>query len=298
MGGSSVSGGTAADDDQSNGHSRRLMSTAEAERPTMRGHDQWVVVIGTAKDFFVEGDEVWGPCFPSERVPAVSISPNGRGSQHPSVSIGVPRCASPTTSAGRGRSTTRVIAFPEGLEWTDRWTQKTQPAAVIQVCGSSSMLATARVRRRPSPPPSSSRPMAASPSSHARSLGSPAPHQWQPCGGGGLGLHTILIDPRQPEAASWPSPPEACTAAMTAARPGRHGNKGIAGAIGCDGGVRPVRARSTAMPAIPDVLLRPEPRRAHRSDDRATNGTTSPRAFPRTSGSRWWPTPGSRAPPT
>jgi hypothetical protein len=156
-----------------------------------------IAAIGTAKGlFFVEGDEVRGPCFPSERVPSVAISPNGRV-----IAASVSEHWGPTVrlSDDFGRTWTehdeRVIAFPEGLEWTDRWTNKTQPAAVIQVwqivdAGDGVVYAGVE-------------PAALFKSTDGgksfelmRGLWDhPHRDQWQP-GGGGLGLHTILIDPR------------------------------------------------------------------------------------------------------
>jgi hypothetical protein len=159
-----------------------------------------IAAIGTMKGlFFVEDGELRGPYFADERVPAVSVTPEGRV-----IVASVSMHWGPTVrrSEDFGRTWTehdeRVIAFPEGLEWTDLWANKTQPAAVVQVWqivdtgpqGDDVVYA-------------GTEPAALFKSTDGgrsfelmRSLWD-HPHraQWYP-GGGGLGLHTILIDPR------------------------------------------------------------------------------------------------------
>jgi photosystem II stability/assembly factor-like uncharacterized protein len=144
-----------------------------------------VAAVGTAKGlFFIEGDEVRGPCFPSERFPSVSITSDGRV-----IAASVSEHWGPTVrqSDDFGKTWTehdeRVIAFPEGEAAVAQVWQLldagdgvvyagTEPAALFKSTNGGKSFELMRGL-----------------------WDHPHRVQWEP-GGGGLGLHTILIDPR------------------------------------------------------------------------------------------------------
>ena len=96
--------------------------------------------------------------------------------------------------------------------------------------------------------------------------------QWQP-GAGGMGLHTILLDPSNPSASSSPSPPPARSAPTTAARPGsRSTGPALAVHPRSQGRGRPLRPPHRACtPRRPNVLFMQKHWDVMRSDDAGDN---------------------------
>jgi photosystem II stability/assembly factor-like uncharacterized protein len=153
--------------------------------------------VGTAKGlFFLEDGEQRGPVFPGERIPAVAMAQDGTV-----VAASVSEHWGPTLriSDDFGHTWTehdeRAIAFPPGLEWTDHGRNETKPASVVQVW----QLVIA---------PSGDIYAGTEPAALFKSTDGGRSFalveglwnhehrpQWFP-GGGGLGLHTILLDPR------------------------------------------------------------------------------------------------------
>ena len=156
-----------------------------------------MAAVGTSKGlFFIDGEEQRGPYFGDEQFPAVAVRPDGLV-----LAASVSEHWGPTwrRSEDFGRTWTehdeRVVAFPEGLEWTDHWSQQTLKAALVQVwqihLASHGRTVHAGVE----------------PAALFRSdddgrtfdlvrgmWDHPDRPQWYP-GGGGLALHTILVDP-------------------------------------------------------------------------------------------------------
>ena len=160
-----------------------------------------IAAVGTAKGLFLIDDAgLRGPLFPGERVPAVAVAPDGR-----MIAASVSDFFGPTIrlSDDMGETWTehdeRVIAFPEGLEWRDFFGgNEVKPAALKQVW-------QLKFGAEPGVVWAGTEPAALWKSedggksfSMVRSLWD-HPHraEWMP-GGGGEGLHTILIDPDDP----------------------------------------------------------------------------------------------------
>ena len=163
-----------------------------------------VVAVGTAKGlFFLEGDgnaTLRGPVFPGERFPAIAMHADGRRILAASVS----EHWGPTLriSEDGGHTWTehdeRAITFPEGLTWTDHWSNETKPAVVVQVW---------QLRFDPTDPTGNTIYAGTEPAALFKSTDGGRTFaineglwnhehrpQWFP-GGGGLGLHTILPHP-------------------------------------------------------------------------------------------------------
>jgi photosystem II stability/assembly factor-like uncharacterized protein len=159
-----------------------------------------MAAVGTAKGLFlIDGGGLRGPLFPGERFPAVAMAPDGR-----MAAASVSEHWGPTLrlSGDLGETWTehdeRAIAFPEGETWIDHWSGEEKPAAVAQVWqlafGPDNVVWAG------------TEPAALFKSTDGgrtfelvRGLWDhPHRRQWFP-GGGGLGLHTILIDPRDPQ---------------------------------------------------------------------------------------------------
>ena len=154
--------------------------------------------IGTTKGLFlIDDEEVRGPLFPGEKFAAVAFDRDGfmlasSTSEHWGPTV--------RRSEDYGETWTehdeRVIAFPEGLEWTEHWSGTSHPAAVVQVW------------QLTAPDAGDTMYAGVEPASIFRSTDRgktfelmrglwdhPQRSEWYP-GGGGLALHTILIDPR------------------------------------------------------------------------------------------------------
>ena len=159
--------------------------------------------MGTAKGLFLldetsDGTPARGPLFPGERFPAVAIAEDGR-----MIAASVSEHWGPTLrlSDDFGETWTehdeRAIAFPEGLTWTDHWSHETKPAAVVQVW--QLQFGPGDVVYAGTEPAALFRSTDRGRTFElVRGLWDhPHRDQWFP-GGGGLGLHTILQDPRDP----------------------------------------------------------------------------------------------------
>lgn len=159
-----------------------------------------MAAVGTAKGLFmIDGEEVRGPLFPGERFPAVAFGADGV-----LLAASVSEHWGPTfrRSDDCGQTWTehdeRVIAFPEGLEWTDHWSGQTKPAAVVQVWQLLRAGGTDTVYAGVEPGALFRSTDGGRSFELMRGLWD-HPHrpQWYP-GGGGLAVHTILVDPRDP----------------------------------------------------------------------------------------------------
>ncbi|MGQ0743961.1 MAG: WD40/YVTN/BNR-like repeat-containing protein [Acidimicrobiales bacterium] len=156
--------------------------------------------VGTGKGLFlIDGTGVRGPLFPGERFPAVALAPDGRV-----IAASVSEHWGPTLrlSDDFGHTWTehdeQAIAFPEGLEWTDHWSGQTKPAALVQVW-QLRMAGDGVVYAGTEPAGLFRSTDGGGTFELMRGLWDhPHRSQWFP-GGGGLGLHTILIDPRDSE---------------------------------------------------------------------------------------------------
>jgi photosystem II stability/assembly factor-like uncharacterized protein len=180
------------------------MPSADPTIATMTTDRRRVVAVGTAKGlFFLERDDnstLRGPVFPGERFPAVELHPDGRRV----IAASVSEHWGPTLrlSEDGGHSWTehdeRAIAFPEGLTWTDHWSEQTKAAAVVQVW---------QLRYDPKDPSGNTVLAGTEPAALFTSTDGGRSFaineglwnhehraQWFP-GGGGLGLHTILPHP-------------------------------------------------------------------------------------------------------
>ncbi len=156
-----------------------------------------IAAVGTAKGLFViDGAEQRGPYFGDEQFAAVAMRPDGTV-----LAASVSEHWGPTwrRSEDFGRTWAehdeRVIAFPEGLEWTEHWSQQTLKAALIRVwqihlpaSGGTVYAGVEPAALFRSEDGGRSFDLVTGLWDH------PDRPQWYP-GGSGLALHTILVDP-------------------------------------------------------------------------------------------------------
>jgi photosystem II stability/assembly factor-like uncharacterized protein len=156
-----------------------------------------IAVLGTAKGvFFIEDEEQRGPYFADERFLAVAMRPDGLV-----LAASVSEHWGPTWRRSDDFGETwaehdeRVIAFPHGLEWTDHWSQQTQKAALLQVWQIHLPEAGGTIYAGVEPAALFRSEDDGRSFELVRGLWDhPDRPQWYP-GGGGLALHTILVDP-------------------------------------------------------------------------------------------------------
>ena len=233
-----------------------------------------MAAVGTAKGlFFIDDDGVRGPVFPGERFPAVALGQDGRvAAASVSEHWGPTLRLSDDYGATWTEHDERAIAFPGGLEWTDHWSGATKPASLVQVWqlkfGSNSTLFAGT-----------------EPAALFRSddggrkfelvdglWNHPHRPQWYP-GGGGLGLHTILIDPRDDQRMHVAISTGGVYRTDDGGKTWEARNKGIAGVVGVD----PDSEFGQCVHKVdrdagnPDTLFLQNHGGLYRSDDRGDN---------------------------
>jgi photosystem II stability/assembly factor-like uncharacterized protein len=163
----------------------------------------------------------------------------------------------------------RTIAFPEGLEWTDHWSHRTQPAAVVQVW---QLLDTGDGTVYAGTEPAAlfrSRDNGVSFELVRGLWDHPQRPQWFP-GGGGLALHTILVDPRDPQRLHVAISTGGVYRSDDGGETWAARNLGIAGAVGVDQDSEFGQCvhKIDRDAANPDVLYAQNHGGIYRSDDR------------------------------